>query len=247
MTADDLSSRAASCSSSHMGRASARRGARAALASVFSPTLTGASLRVEETFVRQRGRHAEVGGGATHDRARPALADELFRPPARSAFEGDDERVFANPRTGASVRRRTRYAELVRTALERAGIEGYVRPSHDLRHSSITNAAAAGTSPEALMAGRATRRTRRRGATSTWRVRRFRDEADLLEAPAVGRIRYEEPVRRRRLSSPAEEAEEPQTRMVERRGWDLNPRDALHAQRFSRPPRSTAPAPRREP
>ena len=30
-----------------------------------------------------------------------------------------------------------------------------------------------------------------------------------------------------------------------RRGWDSNPGDALGAQRFSRPPRSTAPAPRR--
>jgi integrase len=41
-------------------------------------------------------------------------------------------------------------AEIVRLALNRAGIEGYVRPRHDLRHSSITNAAA-GMPPEALM------------------------------------------------------------------------------------------------
>ena len=35
------------------------------------------------------------------------------------------------------------------------------------------------------------------------------------------------------------------TGRLERRGWDSNPRGAQHAQRFSRPPRSTAPAPRR--
>lgn len=35
---------------------------------------------------------------------------------------------------------------------DKAGIEGRVRPFHDGRHTSITNAAAAGRSPAALMA-----------------------------------------------------------------------------------------------
>jgi integrase len=67
------------------------------------------------------------------------------------------------------------------SALKRAGIEGYVRPCHDLRHTSITNAAAAGTKPEALMS---------RSGHSSYSTTRscielagesFRDEADLLE------------------------------------------------------------------
>jgi integrase len=52
--------------------------------------------------------------------------------------------------TGGRAAGREGTAEIVRLALNRAGIEGYVRPRHDLRHSSITNAAA-GMPPEALM------------------------------------------------------------------------------------------------
>ncbi len=66
-------------------------------------------------------------------------------------------------------------------ALARAGIEGYVRPCHDLQHSSITNSAAAGTKPEPLMA--------RAGHSSYATTRRyidlagehFRGDADRLE------------------------------------------------------------------
>jgi hypothetical protein len=59
--------------------------------------------------------------------------------------------VFCNPRTGGVLDER-RYAATLRLALKRAGITDYVRPFHDGRHSSITNAAAAGMSPAALMA-----------------------------------------------------------------------------------------------
>jgi integrase len=39
-----------------------------------------------------------------------------------------------------------------RAALKRAGITDYVRPFHDARHASLTNGAAAGETPIALMA-----------------------------------------------------------------------------------------------
>jgi hypothetical protein len=68
-----------------------------------------------------RGRHAEVAGAAP--------------------FAGDDERVFANPRTGRPFGA-DRYTGILRMALDKVGIEESIRPSHDLRHSSITNAAA---------------------------------------------------------------------------------------------------------
>jgi integrase len=108
------------------------------------------------------------------------VADELFDHRARTPFSGDDERVFANPRTGGAFDV-GRYSELFRRALGRAGVEGRVRPFHDLRHSSITNSAAAGTPPEALMAraGHSDYATTRRYVDLAGE--RFREEADRLE------------------------------------------------------------------
>jgi integrase len=93
--------------------------------------------------------------------------------------------VFANPRTGNAFDA-GRYTELLRLALKRAGIDGYVRPAHDLRHSSITNGAAAGTAPEALMS-----RAGHSSITTTQRYidlagERFRAEADRLEVRLWG-------------------------------------------------------------
>jgi integrase len=59
--------------------------------------------------------------------------------------------VFVSPHIGCPLNP-VRYAATLRTALAKAKVEGYVRPFHDGRHSSLTNAAAAGTSPAALMA-----------------------------------------------------------------------------------------------
>jgi integrase len=56
-----------------------------------------------------------------------------------------------------------------------------VRPAHDLRHSSITNAAEAGTKPEVLMsrAGNSSYSTTRRYIDLAGE--QFRNEADRLE------------------------------------------------------------------
>ena len=79
------------------------------------------------------------------------IAGRRFEHRARTAFGGDDERVFCSPTKGTAFDV-ARYGETFRLALARAGITDYMRPFHDLRHSSITNAAAAGTPPAALMA-----------------------------------------------------------------------------------------------
>jgi hypothetical protein len=42
-------------------------------------------------------------------------------------------------------------AEQFRAALAEAGIEDYVRPFHDLRHTALTNEAASGSGPVAPM------------------------------------------------------------------------------------------------
>jgi integrase len=85
-----------------------------------------------------------------------------------------------NPRTGQPYGD-DRYKEIVTLAFERAGIEGDVRPAHDLRHSSITNAAEAGTKPEVLMsrAGNSSYSTTRRYIDLAGE--QFRNEADRLE------------------------------------------------------------------
>jgi integrase len=88
-------------------------------------------------------------------------------------------------------------------------VEGYVRPFHDGRHTSITNAAAAGTSPAALMA---------RAGHSDFKTTQgyidlagetFRQEAELLargaalgaaaDAEVRRAVRYKNPVQRRRF------------------------------------------------
>jgi integrase len=110
----------------------------------------GATLRVRETWVR--------GGPDTLKSAKSErtfaigrLALELFDHRARTAYAGDDERVFCNPSTGGPLDPK-RYAATLRAALKRAKVDDYVRPFHDGRHTNITNAAAAGVSPAALMA-----------------------------------------------------------------------------------------------
>jgi integrase len=82
-----------------------------------------------------------------------------------------------------------RYSKTLRKALAKAGITDYVRPFHDLRHSSITNAAAAGTPPAALMA-----RAGHSSFTTTQGYidlagETFREEADRLERRLWGETR----------------------------------------------------------
>jgi integrase len=139
----------------------------------------GATLRVCETFVRGRP-DSPKSEKSERTLAIGRLAGELFDHRARTVFRGDDERVFCNPLTGGPLDPK-RYAETLRLALARAKVEGYVRPFHDGRHTSITNAAAAGVSPAALMA----RAGHSDFATTQLYIdlagETFREEADRLE------------------------------------------------------------------
>jgi integrase len=146
----------------------------------------GPTLRVEETWVRNAVDDPKSRAGERTIALGSRLAGELFEHRRLSRFQGDDERVFPNPRTGRAWDLR-RYTEVVRLARQRAGVIGEARPCHDLRHSSITNAAAAGTAPEALMtrAGHASYATTRRYIDLAGE--RFRPEADRLEERLWGR------------------------------------------------------------
>ena len=112
------------------------------------------------------------------------LASELFDHRARTAFVGDDERVFCS-QTGGPLDP-ARYAATLRVALERAKIAKPMRPFHDGRHTSITNAAAAGKSSVALMAraGHSDFKTTQGDIDLAGET--FRDEAELLEERLFG-------------------------------------------------------------
>lgn len=111
----------------------------------------GAFLRIAETFVRAGIDTPKSDAGERTVALGGRLASELFDHRGRTAFAGDDERVFCSPTKGTPFDV-ARYATTFRLALTKAGITDYVRPFHDGRHTSITNAAAAGTPPAALMA-----------------------------------------------------------------------------------------------
>lgn len=140
----------------------------------------GAHLRVSETFVRAGVDSPKSEAGERTVALGPRLAEELFEHRRRTRFDGDDERVFCSPNKGTPFDV-ARYAKTYRLALAKAAITDYVRPFHDGRHSSITNAAAAGTPPAALMA---------RAGHSDFKTTQgyidlagetFREEADRLE------------------------------------------------------------------
>ena len=118
-------------------------------------------------------------------RFRPSGSATTGQSESRS-FRGDDERVFGHPLTGGVLDHK-RYAATLRLALAKAEVERRMRPFHDGRHSSITNAAAAGTPPAALMA----RAGHADFATTQLYIdlagETFREEAERLERRLAGK------------------------------------------------------------
>jgi integrase len=145
----------------------------------------GPTLRVRATWVRGAEDTPKSEAGERTIALGPGIADELFLHRGRSSFKDDDEHVFCHPAKG-SVLDHKHYAETLKLALAKAKVEKPMRPFHDARHSSITNAAAAGTRPEALMA----RSGHSDIATTQLYVdlsgERFREEADRLERRLFG-------------------------------------------------------------
>jgi site-specific recombinase XerD len=147
---------------------------------VFLADPDGARLEVRETVVHG---YADTPKSERAERTIALgrkLAEALFEHRRRSAFQGDDERVFCHPQTGGVLNHKL-YAETLKLALAKAKIERRMRPFHDGRHSSITNSAAAGTSPAALQA----RAGHADFATTSIYIdlagETFREEADRLE------------------------------------------------------------------
>ena len=78
------------------------------------------------------------------------------------------------------------FEEALGAALAAAGVEGRVRAFHDLRHTSITNDAATGAAPTALIskAGHSDMKTTKMYLHLAGVV--FRNEAERLEARLLG-------------------------------------------------------------
>ncbi len=145
----------------------------------------GPHLRVRETWVRGAEDTPKSDAGERTIALGPKLAEELWQHRRRTAYAGDAERVFCHPQKGSPLDYK-RYATTLRLALARAGVDKHMRPFHDGRHTSITNSAAAGVSPAALMA---------RAGHSDFKTTQgyidlageaFRDEAELLEERLLG-------------------------------------------------------------
>jgi integrase len=145
----------------------------------------GPTLRVEETFVRNRTDTPKSVASTRTIAVGRVVADLLFEHRGRTRYSGDDDRVFCHPQTGGPLNH-GRYADTFRAALAKAGIDGNVRPFHDGRHTSITNAAAAGVGPGALQAsaGHADLSTTQRYIDLAGVL--FRDEVDAAEARMFG-------------------------------------------------------------
>ncbi len=113
------------------------------------------------------------------------VADVLFEQRAATRYDADDDRVFGHPLTGGPLDHK-RYADTFRAALARAEVEGAVRPFHDGRHTSITNAAAAGVGPGALQAraGHSDLSTTQRYIDLAGVL--FREEAEVAEGRMFG-------------------------------------------------------------
>ena len=121
------------------------------------------------------------------------LASELVEHYKRSSFKGADELVFGHPERGTVYRAET-FQEALEAAQEAAGVQGKLRPFHDLRHSAITHDAASGASAIAVMskAGHANMATTRTYLHLAGVV--FREEAEALEERLLG-VQEESPSR----------------------------------------------------
>ena len=168
----------------------------------------GAYVRIVETIVHGRAETPKSDAGRRTIPLSSSIAAELFDHRARSAYDGDDDLVFPSPHRGSPLNPK-RYAETFREVLKRAGISDYIRPFHDGRHSSITNAARHGRADLALMtlAGHSDFRVTRRYIHLAGEM--FRGEADRMgqalwgeSADSGTKSRYQDGV-----PSPVEETE----------------------------------------
>jgi integrase len=87
-------------------------------------------------------------GPHTHTRT---VLEQRWR---QTTFHADDDLVFCHPHRGTALDPGTLARKFLAPALKHAGIQKPFRPFHDLRHTSLTHAAAAGN-PQIYVQARA--------------------------------------------------------------------------------------------
>ena len=119
-----------------------------------SVNLLEAKIEIRETFVRGRFTTPKSRASRRVVEFGPrtlAVLEEQWR---RSAYRADEDLVFGHPTKGTPVDTSKLAKRYLKPALSRAGIEKPFRPFHDLRHTSLTHAAAAGN-PQIYVQARA--------------------------------------------------------------------------------------------
>jgi integrase len=106
--------------------------------------LLEAKIEVRETHVRGRFTTPKSKASRRVIEVGPRTLSVLEQQWRQSLFTSDDELVFGHPTKGTPVDTSKLARRYMKPALARAGIEKPFRAFHDLRHTSLTHAAAAG-------------------------------------------------------------------------------------------------------
>lgn len=116
--------------------------------------LLEAKLDVRETFVRGSFTTPKSRASRRVVEVGPRILAVLAERWQRTAYRGDDDLVFGHPTKGTPLEAGRLAKRYLKPALARAGIDKPFRPFHDLRHTSLTHAAAAGN-PQIYVQARA--------------------------------------------------------------------------------------------
>jgi integrase len=116
--------------------------------------LLEAKINVRETFVRGRFTTPKSRASRRVVELGPRTLAVIEEQWQRTSYRADDDLVFGHPTKGTPLETGKLAKRYLKPALARAGIEKPFRPFHDLRHTSLTHAAAAGN-PQIYVQARA--------------------------------------------------------------------------------------------
>lgn len=119
-----------------------------------SVNLLEAKIEVRETFVRGRFTTPKSKASRRVVELGPRTLAVIEEQWQRTSYRGDDDLVFGHPTKGSPLETGVLAKRYLKPALARAGIKKPFRPFHDLRHTSLTHAAAAGN-PQIYVQARA--------------------------------------------------------------------------------------------
>jgi integrase len=116
--------------------------------------LLEAKIEVRETYVRSEFTTPKSKASRRVLELGPRTLAVLEEQWSRTAYRADEDLVFCHPTKGTPLETSDLATRYLKPALARAGIEKPFRPFHDLRHTSLTHAAAAGN-PQIYVQARA--------------------------------------------------------------------------------------------